>query len=191
MATQSEKSLYERLTIHFQACLDLPESERRKYVSKLAVSHPELERELSALLRFHQEDAAPTAPSPPSATEQPARESTRTRRTPAWRSIPVLILLVGAVSLAIILGVQVWALTRLETDLKGHMASNLKGAVDCASRISGAGSPPRSGRPRKSWRIPRWRRTSPPCGRVHPKGSIARPSGPASWPIPPFRSSRR
>ncbi len=130
MATQSEKSLYERLTIHFQACLDLPEPERRKYVSKLAVSHPELERELSALLRFHQEDAAPTAPSPPSATEQPARESTRTRRTPAWRSIPVLILLVGAVSLAIILGVQVWALTRLETDLKGHMASNLKGAVD-------------------------------------------------------------
>jgi hypothetical protein len=129
MEAQHDRNLYHRLNDHFQACLDLTRSERDRYVAALAKSDPDLEKKLRELLRFHDGDEGTALRSPVASVETP-RESTRTRRRKSRFSAPGVILIVGAVSIAVVLGIQTWALARLEADLKLQMASNLKAAVD-------------------------------------------------------------
>jgi len=129
-----EKERYQRLTGHFQACAELPEPERHRYLSSVHATDPELGKELQALLQYHVADLEPSTPRP-LAARTPAREGTKTRRPRKGASPPLLILAGGAISVLSILIAQTWALDHLETHLKTEATRTLRAAVDL--RVSG------------------------------------------------------
>jgi hypothetical protein len=126
MDSPSAQSQYRRLNEHFQACLELSPTERESYVSNLAATDADLGRDLSSLLRFHEEGSPPASPGTAAPVEKKSPRRTRRIRI----SAPVAILGAGGIVLAIVLGVQWYALAILERDLKQQMAGNLKAAID-------------------------------------------------------------
>lgn len=128
------KDRYQRLNGHFQACADLPQQERRQYVSKVHLSDADLARELESLLSYHAGAVEPTTPPPLPAVGAP-KESTRTRRKRRWNPVPAVILIGGALSILTILIVQTWALGRLEDHLRDDACRELQASLDL--RVSG------------------------------------------------------
>jgi len=130
-----EKDRYQRLNGHFQACAELSELERDKYVSGVHATDPDLGQELQSLLKYHVAELEPTTPRPLPAVSASTKGSTRTRRQKKWASTPALILVGGAISVLSILIAQNWALGHLETHLKAETGRTLKAALDL--RVSG------------------------------------------------------
>lgn len=134
MADATPQSHYDRLSHHFQACLELPAADRTRYVSQVAATDPDFEKELRSLLHYHETSSisSPTSPAPiaaPSA-KAPGAETRSRGRSRSRLRVPLLILGIKVVALGVILGVQAWALTTLERSLKDQTASNMKAAVD-------------------------------------------------------------
>ncbi len=129
MSSTVDKDRYQRLNGHFQACAELPKEERRRYVSNLHATDPDLGKELESLLRYHATDLEPATP-PPLPAIAPPKESTRTRRKKKLFTTPVFILVGGAVSVLITLAVQTWSIDHLKAHLQEEAGRALKKSLD-------------------------------------------------------------
>lgn len=130
MDTLVQKEHYRLLCGHFERCSELPEEERKRYVSKIETTDPDLARELKALLDHHRSAALEAATPRPAPLPISTRDGTRTRRRKRWSATALLILAGGAAITAALIGAQSWALSRLEAHLRREAVAQLRQTVD-------------------------------------------------------------
>jgi hypothetical protein len=114
----SDPAKYRLLSEHFQACIDLPEKERREYVVRAGGTDPSLGESLRSLLKHHQ---APQA--------KPVRGD-----EPGWRRrrrlTPSLILAFGLTTGVLVWFLRAGVLNPLESHLKEEAGRRLREMVE-------------------------------------------------------------
>jgi serine/threonine-protein kinase len=116
---------YRQLSEHFQACVDLSESEREEYLSGPNVADLSLREDLRSLLRYHVgTPISPEAPNPPApAAVRPIRSAPR-------RRILAPLLILGLSTLALVIAVRFWTLRRLEASALAKGTEKLQQILD-------------------------------------------------------------